>query len=55
MIGSDLFADFVTGVMKYKDVSVFQTPGGAISLARYLHNFPIIQIHPFRQMFLFTN
>ena len=34
MIGSDFFADFVSGVAKYKDVSVFQTPGGSIPFGK---------------------
>ena len=34
MIGSDFFADFVSGVVKYKDVSVFQTPGGSIPFGK---------------------
>ena len=39
MIGSDFFADFVGGVTKYKDVSVFQTPGGSIPFGRIPSHF----------------
>ena len=34
MIGSDFFADFVSGVVKYKDVSVLQTTGGSITFGK---------------------